>query len=67
MSRSRAGGREGSSFQSRSARSTAARVSLTVSPAKSRRPVSISHRMTPKAQMSARLSTVLPRACSGDM
>ncbi len=36
-------------------------------PSKSRRPVSISKRTTPKDQMSARLSTALPRACSGDM
>jgi len=57
----------GSAFHSSSARSTPARMSLTVSPAKSRWPVSISHTITPKAQMSARLSTALPRACSGDM
>jgi hypothetical protein len=42
-------------------------VSLTVSPWKSRFPVSISYSTTPKAQMSARLSTGFPRACSGDM
>jgi len=47
--------------------STAASTSLTVSPSKSLWPVSISHSTTPKAQMSARLSTGLPRACSGDM
>ena len=32
-----------------------------------RRPASISNRTTPKAQMSARLSAGLPRACSGLM
>ena len=46
---------------------TAARTSLTVSPVYIARPVSISAKTTPKAQMSARLSTVFPRACSGDM
>ena len=46
---------------------TAASTSLTVSPSKSLRPVSISKSTTPKAQMSARRSTALPRACSGDM
>ena len=57
----------GSALQSGSRLSTAASTSLTVSPAKSRWPVSISKSTTPKAQMSARLSTALPRACSGDM
>ncbi len=42
-------------------------MSLTVSEANSRVPVSISHSTTPNAQMSARASTVPPRACSGDM
>ena len=46
---------------------TAAITSVTVSPAKSAWPVSISHTSTPKAQTSARRSTGLPRACSGDM
>ena len=46
---------------------TAASVSDTVSPSNTRCPVSISKRTTPKAQMSARLSTGLPRACSGDI
>ena len=46
---------------------TAASTSLTVSPSKSFRPVSISKSTTPKAQMSARRSTAFPRACSGDM
>ena len=38
---------------------------MTVSPPNSRRPVSISYSTTPNAQMSARLSAVRPRACSG--
>ena len=38
---------------------------MTVSPGKSGPPVSISWTTTPKAQMSLRLSTALPRACSG--
>ncbi len=42
-------------------------MSLTVSPVKSLFPVSISNNTTPNAQMSARLSTFAPRACSGDM
>jgi hypothetical protein len=43
-------------------------VSVTVSPPpNSILPVSISYSTTPKAQISARLSTGLPRACSGDM
>ena len=42
-------------------------VSDTVSPAKARSPVSISHNTQPNAQMSARLSTSRPRACSGAM
>ena len=50
-----------------SARSTPAITSDTVLPSKSRCPLSISQRMTPKAQMSVRLSTFWPRACSGDM
>ena len=53
--------------QSMSARSTAASVSETVSPSKAFCPASISYSTAPKAQMSARLSTALPRACSGDM
>ena len=47
--------------------STEARVSETSSPLKARLPVNISYNTTPKAQMSARLSTGLPFACSGDM
>ncbi len=46
---------------------TSAIVSLTVSPANSVRPVSISYSTTPNAQMSDRLSTGRPRACSGAM
>ena len=46
---------------------TCAMTSVTVSPANSDRPVSISHSSTPKDHTSARLSTGLPRACSGDM
>jgi len=47
---------------------TAARTSVTLSPsAKSDVPASISYNTTPKAQMSARLSTGFPRACSGAM
>ena len=37
------------------------------SPAKARRPVSISYSTHPNAQMSVRLSTACPRACSGLM
>ncbi len=65
--RSPAGAPAGSADQSTSCRSTAASVSLTVSPAKRRAPVSISYSTTPKDHRSARLSTALPRACSGDM
>jgi hypothetical protein len=57
----------GSSDQSGSFISTIASVSETSSPVDGRRPVSISYRTQPNAQMSARLSTALPRACSGAM
>ena len=57
----------GSRDHSGSARSTAASVSLTVSPENACFPVSISNNRQPKAKMSARLSTRLPRACSGLM
>ncbi len=57
----------GSSRHSGSDFRTAARVSDTVSPAKSCLPVSNSNRTTPKAQMSARRSTGRPLACSGLM
>ena len=46
---------------------TAASVSTTVSPANSGLPVTISYSTTPNAQMSARLSTLRPLACSGAM
>ena len=46
---------------------TLAMTSVTVSPPKAGRPASTSYSAQPNAQMSARLSTVLPRACSGDM
>ena len=42
-------------------------TSVADSPLNSRWPVSISWTTTPKAQISARLSTGLPRACSGLM
>ena len=54
-------------FHSGSVFSTAASVSETVAPSNRRFPVSISQSTTPKAQRSARLSTVVPRACSGLM
>ena len=47
--------------------STAATVSDTLSPANARLPLSISNSTHPKAQMSVRLSTLRPVACSGDM
>ena len=57
----------GSRAQSGSFINTAASMSDTSSPSKARRPVSISKSTQPKAQMSVRLSTALPRACSGLM
>src|SRR5208337_2955815 len=57
----------GSDFHSGSARTTAARVSATVSRPKAEEPVNISKSTHPKAQMSVRLSIGLPRACSGLM
>ena len=57
----------GSWLQSGSRSMIAATVSVTVSPGNARRPVSISYSTQPNAQMSVRLSTALPRACSGDM
>ena len=54
-------------FQSGSALSTAASVSEMVAPVNNCFPVNISKSTTPNAQMSARLSTVEPRACSGDI
>jgi hypothetical protein len=59
--------RSGSWFQGGSVPMIAASVSVTVSPANGRRPVSISHTTTPNAQTSERLSTARPRACSGLM
>ena len=47
--------------------STAATTCATVSPWNGRVPVSISNETAPNDQMSLRLSTVLPLACSGDM
>jgi hypothetical protein len=46
---------------------TAPITSVAVSPVNSRCPVSISYRMQPNDQTSARRSTGLPRACSGLM
>ncbi len=57
----------GSAAQSGSFDRTETSVSLTVSPSKARFPVSISYSTHPKAQTSVRLSTALPRACSGLM
>ena len=57
----------GSFVQSGSRSRITAIVSDVVSPPNARRPVSISYSTHPKAQMSVRLSTALPRACSGDM
>jgi len=47
--------------------STRDSTSAMSSPAKARFPVSISNSTAPNAQMSARLSTERPLACSGDM
>jgi hypothetical protein len=47
--------------------STAANVVEMSSPSNARRPVSISYSTHPNAQISTRLSTALPRACSGAM
>ena len=57
----------GSRVQSGSSRMMATKVSCTSPPANARRPVNISNSTAPNAQTSARLSTVFPRACSGDM
>ncbi len=54
----------GKSFQLGSARTTAAKVSVSVSPVNAFLPESISNNTAPNAQMSARLSTGLPFACS---
>ena len=62
-----AGTWSGSAAQSGSRASTDASTSETSSPGKARRPVSISYSTAPNAQMSVRLSTGRPRACSGLM
>ena len=67
-SRSSSGGAAvGSLVQSGSRETIADSVSVTVSPANGDTPVSISYSTQPNAQMSDRLSTGLPRACSGLM
>ena len=58
---------EGSCSQDGSRSRMAAIVPETVSPPKGARPTSIAHRTQPNAQMSVRLSTGWPRACSGLM
>ena len=57
----------GNAFQSGSSSSTAAIVPVTVPPFAARRPVNISYNTQPNAQMSVRLSSAWPRACSGLM
>ena len=57
----------GMAFQSGSRSSILAMVSETVSPRNADRAVNISYNTQPNAQMSVRLSTALPRACSGLM
>lgn len=57
----------GSTLQFGSLLTTATIVSVASSPGKARVPVSISNSTQPSAQMSVRLSTASPRACSGDM
>ena len=57
----------GSLSKSIGPRSTSASVCEIVSPSNRRWPVSISHSTTPNDQISARLSTALPAACSGLM
>ena len=57
----------GSPLQSGSRSTMAANVSVTVSRAKAARPESISYSTQPNAQISVRLSTDSPRACSGLM
>ena len=54
-----------SASQAGSSRTTAPSTSVTSSPSKARRPVSISYSTQPNAQMSLRLSTACPCACSG--
>ncbi len=67
ISRTRRGVPGGSAAKSGSRVRIAATMSETVSPANACRPVRHSKRTHPKAQMSARLSTGRPRACSGAM
>ena len=62
-----AGTTAGSASKSGSRWSTFESVIDTSSSSNARRPTSISKRTQPNAQMSLRLSTVLPRACSGLM
>src|SRR6185436_5191737 len=57
----------GSVGQSGSPRTTAARISVMLSPGNAIFPVSISKSTQPNAQMSVRLSTGFPFACSGDI
>jgi hypothetical protein len=64
-SRTRAGTEGGSFVQSGALFSTVASVSEMSSPSNARVPASISYRTQPNAQISARLSTDFPRACSG--
>ena len=65
--RTRIGVAAGSFDQSGSFLITAASVSVTVSPRNAIFPVNISYSTHPNAQMSARRSTGLAFACSGDM
>ena len=55
----------GSAFQSASRSRMLAIVSEAVSPRNGGRAVNISYNTQPNAQMSVRLSTAFPRACSG--
>jgi hypothetical protein len=57
----------GSACQSGSRSTVAAMISPSVSPRNAVLPVSISYRTQPNAQMSVRVSTGFPHACSGDM
>ena len=63
----RAGKAVGSNDHGGSRSSVAAIVSDAVAPANGDCPVSISNNTHPNAQMSVRLSTASPRACSGLM
>ena len=56
---------QGARSHSGSLVNTSAKTCAIVSPVNRRCPVSISQRTTPKAQMSARRSTICPAACSG--